>query len=852
MPVYLVRLARRYLLRHPWQTMLMVVGITLGVAVAVAVDLANASASRAFALSTEAVAGKATHFISGGPTGIDEAIYTKLKRAGIQNPMAPILTAYISAPRLGSGLFQLLGVDPFAETPFRNYLSQGQGGPVVNDLLPFLTKPGAILLSSAVAQKYDLKPGDTFDLFIDGRSMPVTLTGIINPADSLTEDALSTLVLADISTAQEITHRTGYLDRIDLILPENGSAVLQEKIKNLLPKGANLLPVNARTGAITQMTGAFQLNLTALSLLALVVGLFLIYNTITFSVVQRRALFGTLRCLGATRLDIFFLVLGEAALVGLVGSLFGVVLGIILGQGAVHLVTQTINDLFFVVSVEGVQVPFTSLVKGMMLGIIATVFSAAPPAWEAASVPARLALSRSGLEGKARRAVLVAAWAGIGILLLGGLVLSIPTNNLVISFVGTFCVILGCALLAPVSTLIISRVAMPVSQALWGTLGRMAPRNVAASLSRTSVAVAALMVAVSVTIGVSLMVGSFRYTVVVWLAEVLRGDIYVSTPSITGAQTSAPIAQEVINRLESWPGVEQLYRLRAVTVDSPQGPIQISASDNADLTEERLFVYKAYSIDEIKQQMQAGGVLVSEPLANRLNLASQTAFVSLFTDEGPRSFPVLGVFYDYGSPQGSVLMTLQTYHMYWRDDVITAISLKLQPGRDPASLSSDLRDSLSSIQLLNIRPNLALRNEVMQIFDRTFAITGALQILATLVAFIGILSALLSLELERQKEMGILRSVGLTVRQLWQLISLETGLLGLVAGLLSMPTGYVLALILIYIINRRSFGWTLQMQISPDPFVQAVGIAMAAALLAGIYPAYRMGKMITAEAMRFE
>ena len=151
-----------------------------------------------------------------------------------------------------------------------------------------------------------------------------------------------------------------------------------------------------------------------------------------------------------------------------------------------------------------------------------------------------------------------------------------------------------------------------------------------------------------------------------------------------------------------------------------------------------------------------------------------------------------------------------------------------------------------------VRPNQTLREAVLVIFDRTFAITGALQMLATVVAFIGVLSALLSLQLDKQRQLGILRAVGLTVRELWRLVLLETGLMGAVAGLLAMPTGYALSLILVYIINRRSFGWTLQMLVEPAPFVQAFGVAVVAALLAGIYPAYRMGKMITAEALRFE
>jgi putative ABC transport system permease protein len=642
------------------------------------------------------------------------------------------------------------------------------------------------------------------------------------------------------------------LDRIDLILPAGYEESFQKKINELLPQDARMLPVEARSGSIEQMTSAFRVNLTALSLLALVVGLFLIYNTMTFSVVQRRSLFGTLRCLGVTRMEIFMLVVSEALVVGIIGAFLGSGLGVIMGQGAVRLVTQTINDLFFVVTVQGVQIPLSSLVKGMLLGILATVFTAAPPAWEAASVPPRAALSRSGLEGKARQAVNLAAGLGLLVCLSGALILLFPTSDLVISFVGTFAIVTGFAMLAPMVTLLLARGFVPLSGKIWGSLGRMAPRNAVNSLSRTSIAVAALMVAVSVTIGVSLMVSSFRYTVVLWLEQVLQGDIYISAPSLIATQSSAPINESVIDQLPGFPGVSSVLMLRSVNVDSPGGPVHIAASSNPGVAEERSFLSKDYSAVEIDARMAKGAVVVSESFAARLGLPPHSGVVELYTDQGLHEFPVVGIYYDYASTQGTVLMSLDIYRKYWRDDSITSIALILQPGVDPDQVSIQLRDRLNTVQYLEIRANKLLRAEVMEVFDRTFAITSALQLLATLVAFIGVLSALLSLELERQRELGILRALGLTGRQLWKLIMIETGLLGFVAGLLALPTGYTLSLILVYIINKRSFGWTLQMQVLPEPFIQAMILAVVAALLAGIYPAYRMSKMLAVEAMRFD
>jgi len=826
----------------------MVVGITLGVAVAVAIDLANVSAGRAFDLGTDAVVGRATHQIVGGPQGLDEAVYVRLRRQGI-TLSAPVVTEYVSSPQLGGHPLQLLGVDPFAEAPFRDYLP-GTAGSAAGDLTAFLTRPGAVLISADAAAQYGLALGSPVAFDVAGRERQAFLAGLLQPADSRSRRALDGIVLADIATAQELSGRLGKLDRIDLILPTGDDAALK-RVEALLPQDVRVLSVEARTGAIKEMTNAFRLNLTALSLLALVVGMFLIYNTMTFSVLQRRSLFGTMRCLGVTRREVFALVASEALIVGLLGAGLGVGLGVVMGQGAVQAVTRTINDLYFVVTVRSVEVPLVSLIKGACLGVAATLATAAFPAWEAASVPPRVALSRSGLETKARRATIWAAVGGVLVLAVGAVLLGLPSASLIVSFVGTFAVIVGFAMMTPVATTLLMYGATPLLGRLWGTLGRMAPRDVVSSLSRTAVAVAALMVALSVTIGVSLMVGSFRHTVITWLADVLRGDVYISAPAPSSAQPPT-IEPAVIEAVQRWPGVEKVGRLRAATVDSPYGLVHVAAVDNAYYAREHTYVATDRPPADVWEAMQAGSVVVSEPFANRLKLPQHGGSITLETDDGARVFPVVGIYYDYASSEGIVSMALQTYRQFWHDRDVTALSLRLAPGTDPDAFARDLQDAIAPMQRLLVRPNRALRNDVLVIFDRTFAITNALQLLATVVAFIGVLSALLALQLEKQREMSVLRAMGLTVGQLWHLVMLETGLMGAVAGLLSMPTGFALSLILVYIINRRSFGWTLQMQVGATPFVQSMLVAVTAALLAGIYPLRKTTKTVTAEGLRFE
>jgi putative ABC transport system permease protein len=853
MPGGLWNVGWRYLLARRWQSLLMVFGIALGVAVVVSIDLANASAGRAFSLSTESVTGKATHQVDGGSQGVDETVYRDLRIMPDSPIMAPVISVYFTSPQLGDHPLQLLGIDPLADAPFRSFLGNPQQQVSLQSLetlKAFFTRPGAVILSQSVAERYGLKPGDSLDFVIGGYRREAFLAGLIAPQDDLNQRTLEGLALADLSTAQELAQMTGRLSRIDLLIPE-GEPETVAKLSSQLPAGYRITAASARTSTIQQMTSAFQLNLTALSLLALVVGLFLIYNTMTFSVVQRRGLFGTLRCLGVTRREIFTLVLSEAFIVGVLGGISGILLGILLGQVTIRMVTQTVNDLYFTTTVQSVGIDPFSLLKGAGMGLLATLLTAALPAWEASTVPPRAALLRSGLEVKVRGSVWKTALAGLAAGGLALLAFSLPSNSVILGFTGTMFVVVAFALFSSAFLVVLMQLIAPVMGKVFGLLGRMAPRDLVNALSRTAVAVAALMVAVAVIIGVSLMIDSFRNTVVVWLEQTLQGDIYVSVPGFSATTASDAIDPRVVETVQAWPGVRRVDTLRSVSVDSAIGPVNLSATENPQIGSERQFAALRISREQVWPQMQAGSVLLSEPLANRLGIKQPGGSIRLQTLAGPRDFPIIGIYYDYASSEGTVFMALSVYRSLWQDPALTALSLRLEQGVDADQVTRQLQDRLTG-QQLNIRPNRELRSDVMEVFDRTFAITIALRMLATVVAFIGVLNALLLLQMEKQREVGILRALGLTGQQLRRLVMMETGLMGLTAGLLAIPTGYALALVLIYVINRRSFGWTLQMSVHPETFLQAMAVAVLAAVFAGVYPAWKMSRMATAEVIRNE
>lgn len=886
----LLRASLRYLLRHPWQIGLCVLGVALGVAVVVAIDLANASASRAFALSTESVTGRATHQIVGGPSGLPEDLYRQIRVDLGLREAAPVVEGYVRATDLGDLTLRLLGVDPLAEGPFRPYLAGAVGGRAESDLSALLSEPGAVLLAEETAARFGIVPGAAVTLQIGAERRLVRVIGLLRPADDLSRRAIETLLISDIATAQELLGMVGRLSHIDLILSGGAGGPGLDRLAAILPPGAELTTAAARSSALEQMTRAFALNLSALSMLALIVGMFLIYNTVTFSVVQRRPLLGTLRCLGVTRRQVGALVLGEAALVSLLGALLGLGLGVILGRGLVALVTQTINDLYFVVTVRELSLDPAVLLKGFALGVLASLASAAVPAWEATNTPPRTVLRRSSAEDLVRRAVPRAALVGVLLLLVGaGLLVVEPgalaprppsaltpnpapaeggavgegiwgtpavsgdsTRSLSAAFGGLFALVIGAALIAPAMTVGLMALARPVAGRLFGLLGRMAARDVVASLSRTAVAVAALMVAVSVTIGVGVMVGSFRGTVISWLEQSLVADVYIAPPSNSANRVDTTFDPALADELAALSGVAGATRFRNVQVQTAIGPVTLVATDPANPRGRGALRFRAGGTTEAWEAWeQAGAVFISEPLAYRSGLGVGDS-LTLRTDRGPRGFPIVGVYDDYASDRGIIRMHARTYRALWDDRALSSLAIFAAPGQDVDALVERLRAQVAGRADLVIGSNQALRVGTLAVFDRTFAITAVLQLLATIVAFIGILSALMALQLERSRELGVLRANGLTPGQLWGLVLGQTGLLGLSAGLLAIPLGLALATALVYVINRRSFGWTLDLSLEPALFAQALLVALVAALLAGVYPAWRMSRASPAAALREE
>jgi putative ABC transport system permease protein len=385
-----------------------------------------------------------------------------------------------------------------------------------------------------------------------------------------------------------------------------------------------------------------------------------------------------------------------------------------------------------------------------------------------------------------------------------------------------------------------------------GLLARMANRDVARHLSRTGIAVAALMIAFATTVGVGVMVDSFRGGVAIWINDLLNADLYLAPPTIEDGGGSTEIVQPAaLAAVRATPGVAAVSTYRGLKIDLAGRPVTLIAADLAPASQTGYHLIDGDPVTAWRAFQTGAAILVSEPLAYRLGVRVGDS-LELPTDHGMRRFAIAGVFLDYGSEHGRILLHRSGYARDWNEPAVSSLAVFAAPDENLAALRERLQQRLGPVQPLLIRSNRDIQGFTLEIFDRTFTITNVLRLLAILVAVVGVLSALLALHLERAREFAVLRATGMTAGEIGGLVSWQTGFMGAAAGLLALPTGVLLAAVLIFVINRRAFGWSLPFQVDPTLLLETLALAILAALLAGLYPIWRMAHARPADALRTE
>ncbi len=853
----MLRLWRWFCLRHLWsykgRALLCLLGVALGVAVFVGIKTAASSAMVSFRDTVTSLTGTTQLQVTGQANGFPEELYATVASSDGVLAATPVLEFnVIAAPPIDEPLL-MLGIDVFSDSEFREYHFV-ESGQKTGAILSFLTEPGAIALTEKFALRHGLNVGDRLEILSGSRRLPFTLRALLKlkgPARALEGN----LALVDIATAQEVFDRLGRLDRIDLLLEENVSLKdISEQLQKLLPADVQVETSQRRLGRIRDMVNAYHLNLLALSLIALFVGIFLIYNAVAFAVHKRRYEIAMLRALGTQRWQILGLFLGEAAIVGLLGAFLGVGLGLVMAKIALKVMSQTISELYLLVRAETLILSPVIILLGGGTALGVALLGGLFPSLEASRTLPREALYRGILERRLHMGLGRISLVGAVILGLGYLCSrQPPVNGLpLFGFVAAFLILAGFSFLTPASVLLVNRVLAPVLAGIFKIEGKMASRYLGRSLNRSAVAIAALMTALAMLISISIMILSFRQTVVVWTEQIIAADLYIS-PMVRLAGQRASLPPELVEALPDMPGFLAMERLSEIPIHIGEVPALLDVTD-LEVKERlsRIMYRRGASSEVLRRCRELGQVSISEVLANRLDLAEGDR-LKLPTPKGLQSLVIAGVFYDYRTEGGMVIMDRSTYRRYWPEErKYTSVGLYLESEADPEEVRSLIRRRLKQSQEVFITSNRELRREILRIFDQTFSITYALQVIAIVVAIFGIVNTLILLVMERERDIGVLKAVGATNRQVQRMTLLEAALMGLISFVLGAVNGILLSMLLIFVINKQSFGWTIQFSIPTAMFGKTLILVLACALVAGLIPARAAVSKKVSEVMRLE
>ncbi len=870
----MVRVLRLIGLRHlrerPLRTLLTISGIALGVAVSVAIRTANVDVLKSFEEAVLTVAGKATLEVSGRALKMDEQVIAILRRHPAVVAATPILQdvgIVLDGSHKGQTVV-LMGLDLLEAADLKGFQIQGEPGKgsSIQDLLD----RNGVFLGTRLADDLGLVGGNELSLYLGSQVHRLHVLGVIAPEAGV-RSVWSDVAVMDIAAAQPLFEAIGLLDRIDLVTaPERSVDELQRELQGLLPAGLTVRRPSHRTEQVERMVRAFQLNLTTLSGVGLLVGLLLVYNTVSFNVVQRRREIGIFRVLGMSRGGIAWLFLAEAGLMGAAGGLAGSALGVVLAKSLVGLMTRTVSDLYVPVPAMGggaMGVPGDTELAGVFLGIGVSMVGALGPSTEASRTAPARALAPGDYEvvqdARAGRSV----WASVGLLVFAGLLaLAGPVSGLpVFGYVSALSLLLGLSCLAPALIRASGWLARgtgepPRRGSQMFALARLAADQVARTPGRNAVTVSTLMVGIAIMVGVGIMIHSFRQTVVTWIDQTILADLVVAPTSWLKGEEIGVQGRRIPNAwresLQKIPGVAAVDPYREVTVEVQGRPVSLVSRDLSIHAERSRYLFLGgESVQLLTRTVETEGVILSEVLARSLLIQAGDT-LKLVTPSGERRFPVIGVFYDYATDGGKLVMDRRLYQEYWRDESATVLAVYLDPGTDPDSvrlrLGDRLRDLAGAEGTAVMIKNAELKAEILAIFDRTFTITYVLEFIAVIIAVLGIANTLLTSVLERQREVATLRAIGASGPQVRRLVLWESFHLGLLGAGLGLAGGLLLSVLLIEVINKQSFGWSIQPAIPWGVLVEAVGLAVTAALVAGYFPARWAAQQPVVEGLRYE
>lgn len=833
------RINLSYLRHHPWQSGLAIFGIALGIAVVIAVQIAQRSARVAFDAAQNALTGGATHRIETADGMLPDVLFGELCRAIPHLKATPVLEIPVRAA-VHNRWLTWVGLEPFSALAIR---AAGRGPP---RMLELLRDPAGGFVNASTLRQLGVADGSTVEFAHESRKVRLAVRRLdsLRRPSSVPADVL----LSDIATVQDATGTSGSLSYIDLMIPDDADGRRQlAALRNLLGTRFQLRDIGQEQSVKRDLSKAFDTNLAALSLLALLVGMFLVYNTETFLIAQRRELYARLRAIGVTPRELFHSVLFESACLGAVASAAGAASGLLLASTLLEMIARTVNSFYYPVDATSLATSPWLLAIVWGGGTGATMLSAMPAAIEAA----RTLPAGSRQFARARQpASFVVTMRRSAVALAVALALHVAHPGLLwLDFLVFTLGLLAFALLVPPAL----RAGSTRLADHWLRNGPWPEQVGVDSLrpghARTAIAATALCLATAVSLGMLLMTASFRAAVDRWLQDLLMADAYISVQAPRTPGERALLELKI--RLE---GSSTLRAVSSVTrreISNGGALLQVAAYD-LPAGARAGFRFLAGDPASIWSHWQRSDVvIVSESYAFRHGLQPGEE-LTIATPRGPIGFRVGGVYRDFASEHGTVAMSTAVFHRYWPRHGVSGIGVYLNAGASLEDVNAEVMRLTPPGLSFVVRSNREIRQISLGVFDQTFAITRVLGAIALGVSLVGITGALLAQQLDRAREYSVLRAMGSGRRQIFRIVLAQTLMIGGVAATLAVPLGIACAWYLVRVVNLHAFGWTMPLTIPADIVIGIWLAVLAAAALAAVYPALRAIRIPPARALRYE
>lgn len=828
----------RPLWHDPFRFLITTFGVALGVAVFLSIQLANRQTLQSFTETVDLLLGRADAVIHADGIPFDETHFRDLLVLRDEIKAYPVIEGY-GVEMKSQEVVEILGTDLLQDSGIRDF-SLKTAGDTLKGMLPLILDPKGIIIPEKFIPGRTFEPGDNIEFLINGRKVGLRVTGVLENR-GLAKAFKGNVALMDIAAAQDVFGKVGQLDRIDVrFLNGKDFDRMREKIAAVLPGFLHVERPHQKSRQVEKMLRAFQYNLTALSFVALLVGLYLIYNMVSLSVVRRRMEIGTLRALGAAPWWIGGIFVLEAAVIGVIGSAAGVGIGYWLAKFSLQAITLTVQNLYVSSNVTDLDFHWTRATPYFFLGVALSVGSALVPAYDAARTSPTQVMRRGSYDLKVFRGNRKLTGAGLLCLVACGVSAGLPAvaGFPYFGFLSVFLLILGLSFLAPGALVGLRNVSRTLCKRWLGGEGLLASLNLTQNVGRNAIAVSSLAIAFMMVISMSIMVYSFRQTVTVWIDQTLRADLFVRAAGGKHIDYQSTLPVEPVAAFENLPGVAAVDRFRAINITYGGQPAILGSGDFEVLSRHGNLVIKdgppAHKLAE--EMVGRDRAIVSEPFAYKHDVGVGDT-VTLETPNGTMRLEIVAVYYDYSQERGYIIVDRRTFLKYYRDPTVNSFVVYLKDKGRLDEVRQAILKTFGSSHRVIVRSYGELKKEVLDIFDRTFAITYSLEIIGVGVALLGLFNTLVSLILERRREIAVLRFVGAFKHQVRKMVLIEAALLGWLGSILGLAAGIIASYILIYVINKQSFGWTIQV-FHPFLFMAiATVLFWVMAALAGLYPA---------------